>query len=76
MIEPVTVKGTMLKCDGCGEYYDGLGDGGAISIDDDSGSIIEEAAQDDGWVKQDDKHYCPSCRPTESKVIFFGLSST
>lgn len=51
----------MLKCDGCGDYYDGLGDGGSISIDDDTGSFIEEAALDDGWVKQGSKHYCPCC---------------
>lgn len=51
----------MLKCDGCGDYYDGLGDGGSISIDDDTGSFIEEAALDDGWVKQGGKHYCPCC---------------
>lgn len=51
----------MLKCDGCGDYYDGLGDGGAISIDDDTGSFIEEAALDDGWVKEEGKHYCPCC---------------
>lgn len=51
----------MLKCDGCGDYYDGLGDGGSISIDDDTGSFIEESALDEGWVKVGEKHYCPCC---------------
>ena len=56
----VIVTGTQLKCDKCGEYYEG-DEGGTFIPDDTTGDEIEECALEDGWVEKSGKHYCPTC---------------
>ena len=57
----VIVTGTQLKCDKCGEYYEG-DEGGTFIPDDTTGDEIEELALEDGWVEKNGKHYCPKCK--------------
>ncbi len=51
------VDSAMLTCDGCEDVYTDSRD---FSIFTDI-AVAEECAEDEGWVKSVDKHYCPDC---------------
>ena len=46
-----------LQCDRCGEDYESSGD---YSYYTDKGDVMD-AADSDGWVQIDGRHYCPCC---------------
>lgn len=66
MKEKVKIEGVALKCDKCGEYYE-ANEGPTVIPDDLTGAEVEQLAIDDGWFKEGDKHYCPSCYTAMSR---------
>ena len=53
-----------LTCDNCGETYMDDHSGFSIYVDENG---AHEAAEDDGWHLEGDKHYCPECHTIDDE---------